>query len=307
MRTLTVKRFSCISEATLTIAPITLLVGPQASGKSILCKLSYFFVSLLGDQVTAIAERTSHEDFIKQSKVKFIRWFTNETWGSQKFELSFNFGTASIDISRTISKGKAGKGVNVRFSEVLRDHYTGSLSRLEHKSANKSIGADSTDFTFGTWNLERSIREDLRKSLGDEYVSSQIFIPAARSFFTSIGRAIAAFESSNILDPLTLLFGRMYASRGGQFHPETPNDRAIHALLKTATTTMLGGKLIRERDREVLRTTDGRVIPLSALSSGQQELFPLLRVLPQGAIEVLEGLSTLRSPKLTYFQMLRAA
>jgi len=129
--------------------------------------------------------------------------------------------------------------------------------------------------------LERSIREDLRQTLKDEFVSSQIFIPAARSFFTSIGKAIAAFENSNILDPVTVLFGRMYSARDTRFTSDDPKDRAIQSLLRTAMPAMLGGNVVRERDREVLKTSDGRTIPLSTLSSGQQELFPLLRVLPR--------------------------
>jgi len=42
--------------------------------------------------------------------------------------------------------------------------------------------------------------------------------------------------------------------------------------------TIFGGQLKFERDREYFETTDGRQIPLSALSSGQQELLPLLLV-----------------------------
>ena len=43
MRKLTVKNFSVIKEAELEFGKITVLIGPQASGKSLLCKLAYFF------------------------------------------------------------------------------------------------------------------------------------------------------------------------------------------------------------------------------------------------------------------------
>ena len=43
MRKLTVKNFSVIKEAELEFGKITVLIGPQASGKSLLCKLAFFF------------------------------------------------------------------------------------------------------------------------------------------------------------------------------------------------------------------------------------------------------------------------
>ncbi len=43
VRTLTVKNFSVIKEAKLEFAKITVLIGPQASGKSLLCRLAFFF------------------------------------------------------------------------------------------------------------------------------------------------------------------------------------------------------------------------------------------------------------------------
>ena len=46
VRTLTVKNFSVIKEARLEFGKITVLIGPQASGKSLLCKLGI----LLGER-----------------------------------------------------------------------------------------------------------------------------------------------------------------------------------------------------------------------------------------------------------------
>jgi predicted ATPase len=42
VRKLTVNNFSVIKHAELEFGKITVLIGPQASGKSLLCKLAYF-------------------------------------------------------------------------------------------------------------------------------------------------------------------------------------------------------------------------------------------------------------------------
>jgi hypothetical protein len=301
MRTLSVHKFSCIGEASLQIAPITLLIGPQASGKSVLCKLSYFFASLLTEQIRAISEVTPHATFITQVKAKFVRWFPFETWGPHKFELSFDFGHSRIEIGRTVAKGKAGKGVNVRFDSVFIEHYERSLSRIQEKSGKKGELDELQPFTYTSYVFERSVREDLRKSVGEDYVTSQLFIPAARSFFTSVGKAIPAFESGNFLDPLTLSFGKTFLAREPGYPAESSTDRSIQLLLENATRTMLGGKLVREREREVLHTSDGRTIPLTAFSSGQQELFPLLRVLPGSAQKGLRRLIYVEEPEAHLF------
>jgi predicted ATPase len=43
VRTLEVENFSVIKKARLEFGRITVIIGPQASGKSLLCKLAYVF------------------------------------------------------------------------------------------------------------------------------------------------------------------------------------------------------------------------------------------------------------------------
>ncbi|HEY0307874.1 MAG TPA: ATP-binding protein [Acidobacteriaceae bacterium] len=280
MRTLTVSRFSCISEATLPIAPITLLIGPQASGKSVLCKLCHFCCGLLNEQVQSISELASASDYADVICDKFLRWFPVETWGGEQFEIRFSFGEHEIKIRRSLSKKRPGKTVRVTLCKSLLAHYENSLVRMKEAMADKAKAHENIDISSEHWQVRRFIREELSRLLGADFVSSQLFIPAGRSFFTSIGKAIAAFEKSTLLDPVTLDFGNIYygAIRFLHFHPS--QDKEIAALIAKTKSRMLGGHLLRERDREVVKTSDGRMIPLSTLSSGQQEIFPLLQVLP---------------------------
>jgi len=47
MRRLVVKNFSCIKSANIQLSPLTAIIGPQSSGKSVLLKLIYFFTDFL--------------------------------------------------------------------------------------------------------------------------------------------------------------------------------------------------------------------------------------------------------------------
>ena len=208
MRTLRVWKFSSIIEAELPISQITLLVGPQASGKSVLCKLSYFFCGLLDEQIKAVMEHLTHDAFNEEVRNRFIRWFPAETWGKHRFQITFAFGGCEIQINRTVSQGRPGKSVKVKFCDLLIAHFDQSVTALAVRES-KLSDREIPDLAYRTWQIERLFRENLQKQLNADFVWTQLFIPAGRSFFTSVGKAVAAFENSNMLDPITVTFGRI--------------------------------------------------------------------------------------------------
>jgi hypothetical protein len=149
------------------------------------------------------------------------------------------------------------------------------------KLSNKSK-ASVVDFDIEIeWKIREISEKSLLKLLGKEFVPYQLFVPAGRSFFTSIGKAVAAFEQGRILDPLTVRFGRLFTTfKERRYFIDREPEEATRKALSKALSEILGGELVVNRDTEYVKTTDGRTIPMSALSSGQQELLPLLTVLP---------------------------
>src|SRR5580658_9726649 len=78
VRTLTVKNFSVIKDAKLEFGKITVLIGPQASGKSLLCKLAYFFEKVVREQL-AEALKFAEPVVAAQGRIQneFSKWFPN--------------------------------------------------------------------------------------------------------------------------------------------------------------------------------------------------------------------------------------
>ena len=276
MRSLKVSNFSCIEAAVVEFHPLTVIIGPQASGKSVLCKLGFFFQSLLSDQLRSVSERESFTTFKESTRKKFLRWFPIESWGDKKFEICFSAGEFESRITRTEYKGKLGQTFRIHMSEPFQKLYETSLAQTE-KITNARLERD-IDTIMPTWEVREAILGLQGRLLGADRIDGQLFVPAGRSFFTSIGRAIAVFEQSSTLDPLTIVFGRIFRSHLDRMsrtrHIETS------APIARAFIEMLGGELRGNRDEEHLSMKDGRKIPLSLLSSGQQELLPLLTVLP---------------------------
>lgn len=280
MTRLVVSNFSCIKNSTLELGKITLLIGPQASGKSVLCKLNYFFIDMLQKQMQSIMDGLSFEDYLKVAKERFIQWFPISAWGVTPFSIEFKSGDCEIRLTRRSYRGVPSENIRVWASEPLREQYSAVIG-LKNKLS-KSAKANDDEIDFSLWfKIQESMQRSLYKLLEKDYYENQVFIPAGRSFFTSIGRAVSAFEHGKTLDPLTLNFGRMYAQMRDMGLQPLRKTHSRTSVLASALNEIFGGKLISKRNEEFVLSNDGRKIPISSLSSGQQELLPLITVLPK--------------------------
>lgn len=132
------------------------------------------------------------------------------------------------------------------------------------------------------WPVYRDATRALELDLGSEYVSGQMFIPAGRSFYTNLGKAVVILEHGSHLDDITKAFGRRFTSLLDQgrrlYYGEKPSSRVKDFVKhqKTLTEEIFGGQLKLSSNDMHVATPDGRKIPLSTLSSGQQELLPLM-------------------------------
>ena len=282
MRTLQVENFSCIKAATLEIDRLTLIIGPQASGKSVLGKLSFFAIDIGLTQHVSIVRGDNFEKFVQTVKQRFVEWFPVEAWGPSKFKIRFSAGDYSLAATRKSYKGVSGDDFRLQFSDAFQANYEELAQKIEKRST-RNNQSEVSDELERDWQLQDAIRIAHRKLQGLDAVDFQAFVPAGRSFFTSIGKAIAAFEQGRVLDPLILRFGRLYTAykdRQRRFYNEPAQEREARKAVETLLSSLLGGTLQRDGDREYLHTPDGRKVPLSALSSGQQELLPIITFLP---------------------------
>jgi len=282
MKTLTVTDFSCIQKATLEISQLTLIIGPQASGKSILCKLAYFLLDCIQTQHNSIVKKESYERFINSVKERFVEWFPPSAWGEKRFKIELSAGDFSVLIARKTYGGKVSDDFRVKFSSAFQEQYE-SLLAVVQNAAQKEKGATARAIWDFDWELRQTIMKSMKELMKRDNVSYQAFVPAGRSFFTSIGKAIAAFEQGRVLDPLILRFGRMYTSyrdRELYIREEKSTDLAIRKTVEKSMAELLGGVIERDGESDFVRATDGRKIPISALSSGQQELLPLIVFMP---------------------------
>lgn len=90
MSTLDITNFSCLSTGKITTSKLTAVIGPQASGKSILSKLIYFFNRSLIRPFTIAPDLPSFDDYQSEVDAEFRKWFPLEAWGERQFIITYS-------------------------------------------------------------------------------------------------------------------------------------------------------------------------------------------------------------------------
>jgi energy-coupling factor transporter ATP-binding protein EcfA2 len=283
MPSLSVSNFSCIVNAEIELAPVNVIIGPQGSGKSLTTKLFYFFTDLVTTHALSAERGESLEDFKRNIARQFAIWFPPSAWGTQRFTIYYTADKFSIRIMRRMSGGRPTDSVAVRLSDWFEAFYGRSLALFERARAGDEIELD-TSITAGAldrmWRAREMVSRRLQVELGDEFLTAQTFIPAGRAFFTSIGRLVAGLEQAGLLDPVTVKFARLFATlRDRSSRNQTYRAARLSEDMISKRTRFMdrlfGGEIRYEGDSEFVETNDGRKIPFSSLSSGQQELLPM--------------------------------
>jgi AAA15 family ATPase/GTPase len=285
MPTLAVEGFSCIQAATMEVKPITILIGPQASGKSILTKLLYFCTNIIDDQYDSASDSNNIRLFKRQISRQFSEWFPPIAWGVHPFKITYKAGPIEFIITRRRTSKRTYDEIVVEFSKFFEDHYN-ELCESYRQLSKKTDEEDEFSFRAfdRTFRVRSGSAKALRQSMSAEFVESQLFIPAGRSFFTNLGKAVAMLEYGSQLDELTKRFGRLFTNLldGNRYYfgdKPTPRSKEFLDYQKNVLKMIFGGEIKLSQNDKHVNTPDGRKIPLSVLSSGQQELLPLLLIL----------------------------
>ena len=160
MPRLAVKDFSCIVNATIDVSTLTMLIGPQASGKSVLSKLIYFFVDLFDFQYSFIEDGNSLDSFSEGVKRRFVDWFPVSAWGKGKFSIHFIAGEFEVKISRNAYNGEINDNTRLYLSPFFKNQYADLLSQL----GKKVLGGDREQIA-----LEFNRRYQLRR-ISEKYL-----------------------------------------------------------------------------------------------------------------------------------------
>lgn len=297
------------------MAPVNVIIGAQGSGKSVTTKLFYFFSDILSGHLQCAERGDSINEYKKSLTKQFSIWFPPSAWGSGRFNINYYAGDFSVRILRRMSYGTPSDEVAITFSEWFIEQYERAVETFEAARDKLDTSLDNANHFSADldrmWRVREALVRRMSNDLGQEYIGQQTFIPAGRAFFTSIGKLVAGFENAGALDPVTVKFARLFASlrdrnsaRGRTYINRYGPDYV--ARRKVFMDKLFGGEINFDAEFEFVETEDGRKIPFSSLSSGQQELLPMWSLIDYfGQMDALRRerkSATRRAQELVYIE-----
>jgi predicted ATP-binding protein involved in virulence len=287
MEKIAIKDFAGIKDISIEIKQINILIGPQATGKSIIAKLLFYFKSFVFEIINA-AEKEKHiKDLDKDFKKRFEEYFPSSCWGNQNFKIRYSLDQEFIEIYRKSKTTRGSTKITLSYSDFYKTKFT-ELRSLFQKQSKKIASQDIQTSFFTRYDIFYEIRHSFLQEFSEklEKVSTftQLYIPAGRSFFANLKSSIFTFLSeNNAVDPFLMEFGTYYENIKNPLRVNRLKDNATNKGLNSEITLLskkiLCGKYVQENGEDYLELDEGRKINIANSSSGQQETLPLSIIL----------------------------
>jgi hypothetical protein len=269
MRKLIVKNFSVIKEAELEFGKITVLIGPQASGKSLLCKLAYFFEQRVSELVfEGLRNQASLYQTEENIIQNFLSYFPESDITQKRFHIKYQtLPSFSIAIG-------------------MGDTFPSPYLEWENKDF---------IYSFKNWQANDPKRSpsnssDRRREFmsGDDIgplpiESDSIYIPTGRTFFSTPNRGFAALSTKN-LDWITNRFATEFDADYRDLRESYQTNRVHLQDVGSSSIEILKGRVVNKDSQLLFESIrDGEKRPFEILSSGTLELLPVFNILSQVA------------------------
>ncbi|MDB9496660.1 AAA family ATPase [Spirulina major CS-329] len=97
---LKIQNFAGLKDVEIEIKKINIFIGPQASGKSVIAKLLFYFKGIFNDIIKYGKTSKNKRDFDKKIKDKFENYFPAYTWKNNEFHLYYVINNEFICIEK---------------------------------------------------------------------------------------------------------------------------------------------------------------------------------------------------------------
>lgn len=278
------KNFASLYDIDIRVDDVTVIIGEQASGKSLTSKLYFFLMDTVSDLVTdSIRDEAGLKSVQSALKREFTKLFPEYSWKHTAFEIKA-LDVASEDdaephISITYTPG--GNGVRFAFSSAFKKEYNktkAAFSRIK-KEAAKEKTKERDEVFYAEFNAYRILRKAIEGSNNKRIAHSVTYIPSGRSFFSTIKENVFGFISENIgIDPFLKNFGRYYEFSKQELRYGERKPSESTKFFDELAESIVKGKFSTDRKEEWIIQGDKKVA-LANASSGQQEALPLVMVL----------------------------
>lgn len=278
-----IENFSTIKHCRIDLRRFNVLIGPQASGKSVIAKLLFFFREFPCSYFREAVIKNMSMQQIDQLLIKrFERIFPRYTWEKKQFSILFYSGNYRIRLLNERENSDRCR-LTLDYSESitslyykLKDGYNQELQALRNKLQSNTPG-QTLEFTAYR-SAEIACLDGFSAFIS---ANSPVFIPASRSFFAQLQQnTFLILEEKIAIDPLLQHLGVLHSSLRNTY----ADDITSHSELVVPDELILLNKMILcgeysiSQDKDWITSDHGKIL-LANASSGQQEALPMLTVL----------------------------
>jgi len=260
MKRIEIENFVTIKKAIYEPKKFNIVIGPQSTGKSLLVKLDYFFSSFLTrlSSFYAISNVDINYEPKKVIKEYFYEFFNKNIISNYDFKIIFK----SKNIELKIFKNK---------ENTVEVVYNINLEKLIDEVKEEAIKYRENRDAF----IDNTVLNFENKSQLNDIFKSSYFIPAGRTYFSTLKESIfTLLQSGYRVDSLLLNFGRIY-----EIATNDLNRFNNKKMLEKASKILRGNIVYKKEINSVGIQNDNIFTPMEYLSSGQQEVLPLIVVL----------------------------
>ncbi len=289
MEKLIIKNFAGFREVELEIRPITGFIGPEASGKSVIAKLLYFFRQIAANLPIAVVNSMEASKYKADCLTQFGRFFPIEDSGASDFSITYQVQKETVCVTSDSTRGTGEASLKLDWSafyDTVIEKFTPLGKQI---AARPLILGDEEHYSRFESLFSVTINRHISDALGTCAKVNQLFIPAGRASFSQVQKTIfTLLESGDKIDSFMVSFGSLLErsksslDESGFFSAidEKPltDTKGINSL-RESFAKILRADLQRIKKQDVLVFPDGRRVKLAQASSGQQESIPLLLVL----------------------------
>ena len=97
---LIVRNFAGIKDLEIEIKRINILIGPQASGKSVCAKLLFYFKNFVWEILSVVDNEQTKRNLDSNYSKTFEEYFPPDCWGKQHFFIRYEISNVFIEVSR---------------------------------------------------------------------------------------------------------------------------------------------------------------------------------------------------------------
>lgn len=325
MQKIIIKNFGAIEYAEIEIKKVLVLIGEQASGKSTIAKLIYFFKTLRDDvfnQIYKDQERDCFDenlDVISVLQEKFYNWFGTTKSFSDDFEIKFYYEfedefeidkslTLSLNEDRTIlcefSQNFYDSGFKISISaikKVLQKHLDiGSPEWLSHEQTKlnyANIIRDKLNRLFSCYQYDslyviagRSTTVSYSELFERDFLAA-VKLRLAKNNELDLYSKVQTVDEILMLEFMTrILSNKSILTKYKNIDKKTTQPQNFDYVEKK-TFEILKGEWINDNGEEKIIIDSHKSIDIRNSSSGQQEA---IRILQDILVVAIRGLPLLR-------------